>query len=148
MGTLYNQLDKEKTLETLRPYFERGMSITKACEASGICDDQTIFNWIKDDELNGGTNPSLSSRIKAWQNTVSTAARNLIAEGITETDPKKAPLAKRERIRLARWWLRHKERKEFSTRQEIENSGSIDLTNKGKQVDDLINDVRNKQKRK
>lgn len=134
-------LDKEKTLESLRPYFQRGMSITKACEASGVCDDQTIFNWQRED-------PEISRRITAWQNTVSSKARSLLAEAITTEDATKNPLTKRERIRLAKWWLRHKERKEFSTRQEVESSGGLQLTAKGQEVDTLLHGLRNKQKGK
>lgn len=103
-------LDHEKTLESLRPYFQLGMSITKACETSGVCDDQTILNWIKED-------PSISSRIKAWQNYVSQRARTVIADKINEQNDPDA----------AKWWLERKEKKEFSTRSEVTGEDGVPL---------------------
>lgn len=103
-------LDKEKTLELLRPYFERGWSITRACETSGLCDDQTILNWIKDDI-------SIRAKIKSWQRLISDAA----------VDVWKAKIINDKDYQASKEWLERKEKSEFSTRSEQTGANGKDL---------------------
>ena len=110
----FKAYNREEILEQLKSFFLLGMSITKACETSGICDDQTILNWIKDDD-------TIRAKITGWQNYVSASAREVWAKEITE---KKNYIAAKE-------WLERKEKKEFSQRQEITGGegGPIEISN-------------------
>lgn len=103
-------LNKQETLEALKPYFLLGMSITKACETSGICDDQTILNWIKKDN-------TIRAKITGWQNYLSSKAREVWANKIQEEKDYQA----------AKDWLERKEKQEFSQKTEVENSGDITI---------------------
>lgn len=96
------QFNKDEILQSLKPYFLLGMSITKACETLGNIQDQTILNWINDD-------PSIGVKIKAWQNYLSAKAREVWAARIQEGKDYTA----------AKEWLERKEKSEFSGRTEL-----------------------------
>lgn len=94
-------LDRDEVLELLKPYFLLGMSITRACETSNVCDDQTILNWIREDE-------SISRKIKAWQNYLPSKAEEVIATRIHKGD-----------VKTSKWYVERKLRNEYSRRTEI-----------------------------
>lgn len=103
-------LNREEILEKLKPLFQLGMSISKACDTSGICDDQTIQNWIKEDS-------TISMKIKMWQGYVSSKAREIVALKINEEGD----------IEAAKWWLERKEKKEFSNRTEVTGEDGVPI---------------------
>jgi len=101
MKKKYIHYDREKTLEDLKPYFLLGMSIDKACQTSGILDGDTVYRWCKDFEVR--------KRVEAWQNYVSSKAREVWANEVNE---KKNYTASKE-------WLERKEKGEFAPRSEV-----------------------------
>jgi len=117
------KLDRDKILALLKPYFQRGLTIHKACEKSGIVDDETIHRWI-DEDIN------IAKEIKVWQNTPTMAALDMVTGALM--DSKNKNFTKRERMRLAKWWLSRKERDDFSTRVENDN------TNVNLGIDDIM----------
>ena len=92
--------DKDKVLETLRPYFQLGCSIPKACAYAGIR-YEAVWKWIKDDE-------ELRIQITAWQNEMNTIARKVYLEKMRRGD-----------FQAADKWLSKKEKDEFSDRTEV-----------------------------
>lgn len=92
--------DKEKVLETLRPYFQLGCSVPKACAYAGIR-YETVWKWLKDDE-------ELRIQITAWQNEINEAARKVFRDKINKGD-----------YQAAKDWISKKEKDEFSDRQEV-----------------------------
>jgi hypothetical protein len=101
--------DKEKTLEILKPYFQRGWSVTKVCDKSGYCDDQTILNWMEDDL-------EIRAKIKVWQNEITEVAVENWKQKINEGDY----IASKD-------WLERKAKDDFSTRTETTGADGKDL---------------------
>jgi hypothetical protein len=96
--------NREEVTETLKPFFQLGYSVRKACEYAGIA-QQTVDTWIQNDE-------ELRLKIIAWQHEIDTEARKVIKEKIgTEKD-----------VNTATWWAERKEKDEFSIRQENINT--------------------------
>jgi hypothetical protein len=102
--------DKKETIELLKPYFERGWSIRKACAISGLCDDQTVLNWIEEDK-------TIRWKIEAWQNLISDAAADVWKNRIIETGDYQA----------SKDWLERKEKNDFSIRTEQTGANGKDL---------------------
>lgn len=94
-------LDKEKVLESLRPYFLLGYNRNKACVLAKF-DPSLLNKWEQAD-------PELSIKINAWIGYVSSKARENLAEEITAN----------KNSETSKWWLERREKKDFSTRTEI-----------------------------
>jgi len=91
--------DKEKVVELLKPYFQRGNSVREACLCAGI-PHSTFETWLgKDNELR--------AKIGIWQNEMSEKARDNWRDKIVAGD---YPASKD--------WLERKKKKEFSLRYE------------------------------
>ena len=93
--------DKEEIIEVLRPYFQLGCSVHKACKYAGV-PQSTVQTWVDADD-------DLRSKITAWQNEINAKARAnwraKIASG--EYGPSKE-------------WLQANEKDDFSTRTETD----------------------------
>ena len=91
--------DKEKIIEVLKPYFQLGCSVRKACMYAGIA-ESTFQTWV-------GEDPELRVQIEAWQNEINAKARAnwraQIASGQFEA---------------SRQWLERNEKDDFSLRTE------------------------------
>lgn len=100
--------DKEEVLEALRPYFQLGCSVTKACKYAGIA-ESTVHTWVTNDD-------DLRVKVTAWQNEISAKARAnwraKVASG--EFDASKQ-------------WLERTEKDEFSLRTENTAADGKDL---------------------
>ena len=92
--------DKEKTIELLRPFFELGCSVTKACNYGGI-PQSTVQTWIDADE-------SLRLKITLWQNKMNYKARENWQASINKGE-----------LSASQAWLSKKEKDEFSDRTEM-----------------------------
>lgn len=92
--------DKEKVIEALKPYFQLGCSVTKACKYAGLA-ESTFQTWVGDE-------PELRVKITGWQNEINAKARQnwraKVAAG--EFDASKQ-------------WLERTEKDEFSLRSEV-----------------------------
>lgn len=91
--------NKEEVIEILKPYFELGCSVNKACNYAGI-PQSTVQTWIDDSE-------ELRLKIGSWQNVMSTQARRVWKKALDENQ-----------ANAATEWLRRKEKDEFSDRTE------------------------------
>ena len=114
--------DKDKIIsEVLQPLFKLGLSVTKACRYAGI-PQRTVQDWVeKDDELR--------LKINVWQNEVSLQARKNIAEKMVDKNS--------DRFIASQWWLRMKERDEFTERTEVVQSSVSYEELKQMQLDNL-----------
>jgi hypothetical protein len=114
--------DKDKIIsEVLQPLFKLGLSVTKACKYAGI-PQRTVQDWIeKDDELR--------LKINVWQNEISLQARKNIAEKMTDKNS--------DRLLVSQWWLRMKERDEFTERTETVQSSVTYEELKQMQLDNI-----------
>lgn len=119
--------DKDKVInEILQPLFKMGYSVRKACSYAGI-PSSTVDTWIQNDD-------DLRAKITVWQNDLALQARKNIERRIRGTDiivkEVKDPKTKEVIVRhveeipavpdigLSQWYLRTKERDEFSERVE------------------------------
>lgn len=101
--------NKEEVIEILKPYFQLGCSVNKACKHAGIA-QSTVQTWIDNDE-------ELRLKIDAWQGEVSVAARKALRTAIESNN-----------VAPAIEWLKRKEKDEFSDRTET------DITSKGNEI--------------
>jgi len=90
---------KEEVIEALRPYFQLGCSVLKACAYAGI-PQSTVQTWINDD-------PDLRVRITAWQNEIAAKARANWRAKIAQQD-----------YGASKDWLERMEKGDFSLRNE------------------------------
>lgn len=97
-GKRWTKEQKEKIVQSLKPYFKLNYSVKKACTLAQF-PDSTFYKWVEDD-------PDLGARIRAWQGIVSAKARENIATAIVEGN-----------ITQSNWWAERRERDEFSTKQ-------------------------------
>lgn len=97
--------NKQKVLETLKPYFLLGYSITKACNIAGF-DPSLVYRWADKDE-------EIALKIKAWQNKVSAKAREVVVNAILHDQDDQ----------IARWWLERVERTDFAKPNRVELTG-------------------------
>ena len=108
--------DKQQILEGLKKYFLLGYSIQTACEYAGF-DPSLVYKWARED-------PSLSSKIKAWQGQVNAKARELIVHSILGDEKEGI----KPDLKTAQWWAERRERNDFSIRTEN------DITTKGEPI--------------
>lgn len=92
--------DKEKVTEVLKPFFQLGCSITKACKYAGIA-QTTVDEWIQKDE-------ELRLKITGWQNEINAKARQNWRARIASGD-----------YEPSKQWLERVEKNEFSLRSEL-----------------------------
>jgi len=102
-------LNKTETLGLLQPYFERGWSIHKACDRSGLCDDDTILEWCKEDI-------EIRKKIVSWQNLISENSIDNWKARVKDGD-----------YQASKDWLERKEKDDFSLRNELTGKGGEDL---------------------
>lgn len=117
--------NKKKVLETLRPYFQLGCSVKRACDYAGI-NNSTIFTWIADDD-------DLREQITAWQNELSAIARKNLAVAMRSGN-----------IAVSQEWLHKKERDEFASRSELtgaEGSPLGGLSEEDRNAIDKLHDI-------
>lgn len=104
---------KETILASLRPYFEKGMSIQKACDHAGF-EASTVYRWTQ-------SNPDIASQIRALQGELGVKARENIKKAIESGDPQ-----------MSRWYLEKSklENVDFNSRTETTVAGAqpFDLT--------------------
>lgn len=114
--------DKQKVMnETLKPIFELGYSVRKACDIAGI-PSQTVQTWIENDS-------DLRAKVTIWQNTISQMARKNWQDAIKHGKPSKfGP----DKYTPAKDWLERREKKDFSTKIET------DITTGGESLKGLI----------
>lgn len=114
--------NKEKIMsETMRPIFELGYSVRKACDIAGI-PHTTVSTWIENDS-------DLRAKVTIWQNTISQLARKNWQDAIKHGKPSKfGP----DKYTPAKDWLERREKKDFSTKIET------DITTDGESLKGLI----------
>lgn len=59
-GKAFTQEERERIIESLKPYLEMGFSRNKSCNFIGL-DPTTLSKWVVDDE-------SLSMKLTGWEN--------------------------------------------------------------------------------
>lgn len=99
--------EKEKVIEVLRPLFELGYSVTKACKYAGI-PQPTVATWILDDE-------ELRLKINSWQNKVNIKARETLVQNVNEGS-----------YSASKDWLIAMEPEDFGPKQKIVHAGDDD----------------------
>ena len=87
-------------MEVLRPYFQLGCAVNRACAYAGI-PPTTVETWLKDDD-------DLRAKVTAWQNEISAKARANWRMKIASQD-----------YAASKDWLERNEKDPFSTRQEL-----------------------------
>lgn len=100
--------NKKEVIDALSHYLRLGYSVNRACELVEI-PQSTVATWVSDDV-------ALRLKIKAWQGSVSSKAREIVAKSIADGNKDDA-----------RWWLERREKKDFSTRQEVTGSDGEDI---------------------
>jgi predicted transcriptional regulator len=109
--------DKEKIInEVLKPLFEMGYSVTKACKHAGIT-QSTVDTWIQNDD-------ELRLKVSYWQGDVDRIARKNVINTIKSPE-------KKESLGVSIDWLEKREKDEFSTRTEQ------DITSKGEKLEGI-----------
>ncbi len=99
---------KEEVIEALRPYFQLGCSVLKACAYGGV-PQSTVQTWINDD-------PDLRVRIVAWQNEIAAKARANWRAKVAQQD-----------YAASKEWLQANERDEFGTKATVTHEGEVGL---------------------
>lgn len=92
----------------LRPYFQLGMSVNKACESAGI-PQSTVATWVSNDD-------ELRLKIAVWQREVNNDAYRTWREKINSGD-----------YQAAKDWLERREKDDFSLRNELTGKDGKDL---------------------
>jgi len=94
--------EKEKVVEALKPYFQLGYTVNRACELAGF-PSSTLKTWLMTDD-------ELRLKIRSWQGQIGAKARENVMKGIKQGSQEDS-----------KWWLERniQERKEFSTRAEM-----------------------------
>lgn len=101
--------DKEQVVELLKPKFQLGYSVNKACELINL-PASTFKTWLETDD-------ELRLKVNAWQNEISDMARKVWQESIvTGIEQKNGTF---DKYTPAKEWLERREKKEFSTRTEV-----------------------------
>lgn len=101
--------NKEEVVEVLKPHFQLGCSIQRACDYAGIA-SSTVKTWIENDE-------TLRLKITSWQNELSLLARKNWKESLVEGRPTKfGP----DKYTPAAEWLQVREKEDFSKRTETD----------------------------
>lgn len=108
--------DRDKVLQSLKPFFLLGYTKRKACLLAKL-EPSNLTRWEKDD-------PSIAIEIQAWQGSIGAKAREAVARSITG-DPENGVAPN---VEVSKWWLERMERDSFSTR--VEN----DLTTNGENI--------------
>ena len=80
------KIRKERALQAIRPYLERGLTVTKACMLIGLKYD-TFYTWLKTDE-------DTKMMVEAWKNVVNLKAMDNIGDAIHSGD-----------VDNSKWWL-------------------------------------------
>lgn len=105
--------DKQQILyEVLKPLFQLGMSVCKACKTAGI-PVTTVDTWIQNDD-------ELRIKIGSWQKEPDLLARKQWIKSIKEGRPSKFGV---DYYTPAKEWMERKEKDEFSTRNETTGEG-------------------------
>lgn len=116
--------DKEKVIQALKPKFQLGCNLKKACEYAGI-PYTTVHNWVMNDE-------ALRIQIQAWQNEPNELARANWINKLNEGD-----------FQASRDWISKKEKDEFSDR--VENTGAdggaIEVNVNSEEIEKALDDV-------
>lgn len=106
------QWDKEQIVQTLKPYLQLGYSVKKACKLAQF-PDSTFYDWINNDDL-------LRAKVEAWQGMISAKARQNVASSVDKGN-----------VEDSKWWLERREKREWSTRQEITGEDGRPLNDMG-----------------
>ena len=109
----------DETVRKLEDAFLMDCTVEEACLNADITQD-TYYRWIKE-------NPKLSERFERLRNNPYLIARKSIIEGIKENPE------------LALKYMERKRKNEFSLKQEIENSGELNI-NINKKIVETKND--------
>lgn len=96
-------LDRAKIIEALRPYFQLGCNVRKACAYAGVS-ESTFSTWLSEGKEGA---EELRIQIGAWQNEISAKARINWREEVANKS-----------FDASKQWLERKEKDEFSTRTE------------------------------
>lgn len=113
--------NREEVVELLRPYFQLGYNIHKACTLAQF-PHSTFFTWLEQDDL-------LRKKVDAWQGMVSAKARENKAKEIKAGDSKSSE-----------WWLERMD-EDFSTKtkQSVDFKGELKDT-----TEEMPEDVKKK----
>lgn len=99
---------KEEVIEALRPYFQLGCSVLKACKYGGV-PQSTVQTWIDNDE-------DLRVKITGWQNEINAKARANWRARVAGGD-----------YGASKDWLERNEKDDFSIRSEMTGADGKDL---------------------
>lgn len=116
--------DKDKVIRALKPFFQLGCDVKKACEYGGV-PYTTVHTWLSNDE-------ELRIKINAWQNEVSYIARKNWKKAIKDGD-----------VAMSERWLTKKEKDEFSDRQEHtgKDGGAIQYEDLSEMSDEQLDEL-------
>lgn len=107
--------DKDKIItEVLKPLFQLGYSVRKACLYAGI-PQQTVDTWIQNDT-------TLRLNINRWQNEVSIKARKNIVAEVLGKDAPEGLRDDKASIATSHVWLRSREKEDWTERSEVVNA--------------------------
>lgn len=101
--------DKDQIVESLRPYFQLGYNIHKACQLARF-PRSTFQTWVDADD-------ELRQKVESWQGLVNSKARENIARKVQEGDTGES-----------KWWLEKMD-------ADFKPKSSVDLTNKGEKFE-------------
>lgn len=107
--------DKERTInEVLKPLFQLGYSVNKACHYAGI-PFTTVNTWILNDD-------TLRQKINIWQNEVSIKARKNITARVLGKDAPNEIRDEKADVAMSHVWLRAREKEDWAERSEVVNA--------------------------
>lgn len=100
--------DKEKIVESLRPYFQLGYNIHKACQLARF-PRSTFQTWVDNDD-------ELRQKVESWQGSVNFKARENIANEVDKGN-----------FMESKWWLENMD-------DDFRPKRSVDITSGGEKI--------------
>lgn len=113
-GKAFTKEQKDTIIQSLQEYLELGFSRNRACKMVGLS-PVTLHNWIKADE-------ALGIKIQGWEN----AINKLVLANLRDSLQAEAE-SDDARKENSKWWAERKMREDFSTKQEVEQTGELIL---------------------
>lgn len=109
-GKEWTKEERERIIQSLKPYLEMGFSRNKSCEFLGLA-PSTLSNWVSEDE-------ALGMQLTSWENVVTTIALNNIGSAIKREAQLDEDIKKENS-----WKWAERKMKELAPKQDITTDG-------------------------
>ena len=110
-GKEFTKEQREKILESLKPYLKLGYSVNKACILAEV-EPSTVYRWLRKDE-------TLSRKVTSWQNMITAMARRNVVSSIRGKKDEDGNYIIKPDVEQSKWWLERQAREEFGRNVDI-----------------------------